>query len=138
MNKEWEYAGLLIDSFNIDVKHVIADERFGDNYPGKWIAHMEKDRMGKPSITIFAWGDTACDAVINVYNKSHTATPVNQYKGEKVYIEPEKHHASRHWVIRHYLPNTKQHRKVFNSYKSESEALSAAKHHELVIVEWIK
>lgn len=134
MNKEWEYAGLLIDSFNIDVKRAIADERFGDNYPGQWVAYMEKNRIGKPSFTITAWGNTACDAVINVYNKSHTATPVNQYKGEKVFIEPEGYH----WVIRHYLPNTKQHRKVFNTYRSESAAVSAAKHHELVVVEWLK
>jgi hypothetical protein len=134
MNKEWEYAGLLIDSFNIDVKRVVADARFGDSYPGQWVAHMEKERIGKPTFTISAWGDTACDAVINVYNKSHHATPVNQYKGQKVYIEPEKHY----WVIRHYLPTTKQHRKVFNSYRSESAALSAAKQHELEVVQWMQ
>lgn len=129
MNKEWEYAGLLIDSFNIDVKRVVADARFGDSYPGQWVAHMEKERMGKPSFVVSAWGNTACDAVINVYNKSHHATPVNQYEGVKVYMTQE----DTVWYLRHYSPNTKQHGKVFDTYKTSESAYGAIKHYGLVL-----
>ena len=127
MNKNWEYAGLLIDSFNIDVRYVLADAKFNDDYPGQWVAYMRKEPMGKPSFIVSAWGDTACDAVINVYNKSHTATPMNQYEGIKVFLSQEQGV----WYLRHYSPNTKQHGKVFNTYKTSDDAFSAVKHHEI-------
>jgi hypothetical protein len=127
MNKEWEYAGLLIDSFNIDVKRVLSDDRFGDNYPGQWIAYMEKKPINKPSFTISAWGASACEAVINVYNKSHHATPVNPYKDIQVFMTKDS--GGRPYTLRHHCPNTRQHGKIFDSYHSKDNALTAVKHY---------
>lgn len=124
---EWEYAGLLIDSFNIDIRQVTSIAHLDSGYPGKWVAHMIKEPIGKPSFTVSSWGDTACEAVINVYNKSHHAKPMNQYEGVKVYMTQE----DGVWYLRHYSPNTKQHGKVFDSYKTSDSALSAIKHYGL-------
>lgn len=130
MNNDWEYAGFLMESMKISVRHI---EPFTlSEYPGKWVATMKKSPLGIPSFTVSAWGNTACDAVISCYNKSHSAGPENVYEGTEVYITEDT--GSRPYTLRHYCPDTKQHGKIFDSYHSSDDALSAIKLYDMVYV----
>lgn len=131
MNKDWEYAGFLMDSFKISVRHI---EPFTlSEYPGKWVATMKKSPLGVPAFTVSAWGSSACDAVINCYNKSHSAQPENVYEGNKVFITKES--GSRPYTLRHYEPGTKQHGKEFDSYIHREAAITAAKQYNMELVD---
>lgn len=130
MNNEWEYIGLLIDQFKISVRHI---EPFTlSEYPGKWVATMKKSTLGTPAFTVSAWGDSAGDAVLNCYNQSHSAKPENVYEGNKVFIT--KGDGSRPYTLRHYVPDTKQHGKEFDSYRSSDDAMNAIKLYDMVYV----
>jgi len=127
---DWEYAGLLIDSFNISVRHI---EPFAlSEYPDKWVAVLKKSPLNRPSFTVSAWGSTASEAVINCYNKSHFAEPENPYKGIRVLLD--EGYGTRPYTLRHYCPNTKQHGKIFDSYRFKDNAMAAIKLYEMELV----
>lgn len=127
---EWEYAGLLIDSFNISVRNI---EPFAlSEYPDKWVATLKKSPINRPSFTVSAWGSTASESVINCYNKSHFAEPENPYQGIKVFITKDS--GARPYTIRHYCPDTKQHGKIFDSYYNKVNAMTVIKIYEMELV----
>lgn len=131
MSKEWEYAGMLIEQFDISLKRI--EPSHLTSYPAEWLAQLKKQRINQPSYTVYAWNDDPCQAVIDVYNRSHTAPPENPYKGHLVYITKDS--GPRPYTLRSYLPDTKQHGRTFDIYCTEQDALNAVIHYEMELVQ---
>jgi hypothetical protein len=130
VDNDWETVGRLIEEHHITVRHI---EEFPLSvYPGNWIALLKKsDKVG---FTVSAWGQTAMEAVLNVYNKSILASPENLYNGMKVYIDNNDKDIHRPWALRKYEPNTKQHGQTFDIYMSKEQAIVAAELYQMEIV----